>query len=241
MMTHVELANNENKTLRGYLHEVQGDTIVLFLHGFTGNKSEHAYHFRDFARLLETQGISSLRLDYSGNGESDGDFKDFTFDSLMSDVNLMLDFAKATGKRVVVLGFSLGGAAAALLTQTRGQDIYKVVLWSPAGSMLEKIRQNYEYSKDNITGFSAGGLYELSEKMIASLDNYNIYKDLDRYQGKVLVVHGKKDQAVNYIYGVRFAVLFRNAQLHLINSAGHGYDSAEEKKELFDKTLTFLK
>ena len=97
MVKHVELINQEGKILRGYLTlpKEWNNRIVIMFHGFTGNKTEHAGHFRNFSRVLNDEGIASLRLDFTGNGESDGDFSDFTFNILMSDANLILDYAKS--------------------------------------------------------------------------------------------------------------------------------------------------
>ena len=53
MMKHVEIVNKDGKVLRGYYSDPEnfnGDVVVCF-HGFTGNKTEHACHFRNIARL----------------------------------------------------------------------------------------------------------------------------------------------------------------------------------------------
>ena len=96
MLKHIEITNKEGRILRGYLtlpEQFNGD-LVLMYHGFTGNKTEHAGHFRNLSRLLAAEKIASLRMDFSGNGESDGEFSDFTFDTLIAEANLMLDYAK---------------------------------------------------------------------------------------------------------------------------------------------------
>ena len=110
MIKHIELVNEWGKTLRGYLdmpENFNGELIVMF-HGFTGNKSEHAYHFRNISRIMSKEGFASMRLDFSGNGESDGEFKDFTFDTLYSEAKQMIDFAlNYQGVKVIKFGKAL--------------------------------------------------------------------------------------------------------------------------------------
>ena len=76
MVKAVEFKNEQGLMLRGFLHLVEeSKEIVVMLHGFTGNKTEHNGHFRNLSRMLEKIGVSSLRMDYDCNGESDGEIK----------------------------------------------------------------------------------------------------------------------------------------------------------------------
>lgn len=245
MLKHIEIYNEQKKCLRGYLtlpEDFKG-LIVLMFHGFTGNKTEHGGHFRDFARLLEEHHIASLRMDFSGNGESDGTFKDFTFDTMMAEANLLLDYVKSLDgvKNIGLLGFSMGGAVASYLATKRSNDIDKLLLWSPAGNIIEIIKTSFERSPKLKNGNADLGNFELSKEMYESLNAYKMYDSLDCFTNPVFIVHGKKDVAVNYNYGMKYQEGFPNAKIHLVETAGHGYDKRNEKNELFEKSLDFLK
>lgn len=245
MLKHIEIITRENKVLRGYLTMPKpfNGLIVLMYHGFTGNKTEHGGHFRDFARLLETNNIASLRMDFSGNGESDGDFMEFTFDTLTNEANLLLDYVlKIEGvKEVSLLGYSMGGAVAAMVASERSQEVDKLILWSPAGNILDIIRNVYEKSPKLENGNADYGNFELSKEMYESVLKYKMYDRLDRFNKKVLIVHGKKDLAVNPMYGEKYNNEFSDSKIHFIDTAGHGYDRREEKLELFNESLKYLK
>ena len=245
MMKHIEITNKTGKVLRGYLtlpEKFHGD-LVLMYHGFTGNKTEHAGHFRNLSRLLVEEGIGSLRMDFSGNGESDGEFKDFTFDTMMEEANLLLDYAKGIVgvKRIILLGYSMGGAVAAMVAAKRYQEIDKMVLWSPAGTILEKIKKAFENGVKLENGNVMMGTFELSKEMVASVDRYDTYQGIENFKKPVLIIHGKKDLAVNYLISAIYSVRFFNSHLFYLNDAGHGYDSLADKKELYQRTLDFLK
>lgn len=245
MIKHTELENHEGKTLRGYLHlpnEFNG-TIVVMFHGFTGNKTEHGGHFRDFSRLLEENSIASLRMDFSGNGESDGSFNDFTFDTMTTEASLLIDYAKSIAgvKNVVLLGFSMGGALAAWLAPRRSEDIDKLILWSPAANILSMIKTRYETADKLPNGDADFGNYPLSTAMYKSLAKYNMLENVDKFSKPVMIIHGKKDMAVNYEVSLNYEKLYNDVRLHIIESAGHGYDRSREKEELLEKSLNFVR
>lgn len=245
MLKHVEIYNEWGKCLRGYLTipDHFDGLIVIMFHGFTGNKTEHGGLFRDFSRLLEEHNIASLRMDFSGNGESDGSFKDFTFDTMMAEANMLIDYVKSLQevKKISLLGFSMGGAIASYIATQRYREIDKLLLWSPAGNIKEIIKNKFEKSPKLDNGNADLGNFELSKEMYESINKYNMYDSLGLFSKPVFIVHGKKDIAVNYHYGIKYQEGFPNAKIHLIETAGHGYDRRTEKIELLKESLDFLK
>jgi len=59
---------------------------------------------------LQAHGIATLRLSFSGNGESEGRFEDSTASKEVGDLAAVLDALVAAGWRVGYVGHSLGGA-----------------------------------------------------------------------------------------------------------------------------------
>ncbi len=84
--------------------------VALFAHCFTCSKNLSAV--RNISRALNRQGIAVLRFDFTGLGESDGDFADTNFSSNVSDLLAAADFLEreylAPG---ILIGHSFGGAA----------------------------------------------------------------------------------------------------------------------------------
>ena len=244
MIKHVEIKNKDNKVMRGYLDMPKGaNELVIFYHGFTGNKSEHAYHFRNFSRILSDAKIASLRLDFSGNGESDGEFRDFTMDTLMDDAKLIYEYAKTIKgiDKIDVLGFSMGGGVATMMSAIYGNEINKLILWSAAGTIPEHIRIAFEKGVKLENGNSLIGTYfELSKEMYDSTFKYDPFKGIEIYTNPVLLVHGRSDQAVDYLTSMKYAVTYKNAVVHIIDECGHGYDKVEQQKELYDVSKKFI-
>lgn len=244
MIKHVELPNRNGKILRGYLdlpEDFNGDLVVYF-HGFTGNKTEHAKHFLNFSRIISKYGYASLRLDFSGNGESDGEFPDFTMDTLMSDAEMIIESAfKIQGvKKLTLLGFSMGGGVTTYMSAKYGNKISKLVLWSPATNINDIIKRRFDNAPKLENGNAKHGTFEISTDMYESLFKYDPLKGIDKFTNPVMIIQGKKDLAVEYMNSVRLSVLYSNSRLHIINSAGHGYDDFSERDELYKYSLNFL-
>lgn len=242
MIKHVEIENKNGMILRGYLHLPENaKQIVVFFHGFTGNKTEHNGHFRNLARMLEKENVASLRMDYHGNGESDGEFTDFNFDVLLDDAQRMIEFAKNVQgiESVAILGFSLGGAVASLSANDENCD--KLVLISPAGCMPTTANNAYTNARKLENGNAYFSGFEMSEEFVKSIEGKDMYANCDNFNKKVLVIHGTKDLSVSNLYGVRYSVAYSNSRLVLIEGSGHGYDTYEQKNEMYKHVIEFLK
>ena len=84
---------------------------AIFAHCFTCGKDNRAAV--RIARLLARQGIGVLRFDFSGLGESEGDFADSHFSADVRDLEAAVAAMAADGKPPsLLIGHSLGGAAA---------------------------------------------------------------------------------------------------------------------------------
>ena len=105
--------NDSGHELSAFL-ELPADTrpyaYAIFAHVFTGNKSLTAT--RHIARGLTQNGIAVLRFDFTGLGESEGDFADTNFSSNVKDLLAAANFLEENYEAPsILIGHSLGGAA----------------------------------------------------------------------------------------------------------------------------------
>lgn len=84
--------------------------FAVFAHCFTCNKNLSAV--RNISRALNQSGIAVLRFDFTGLGESEGEFADTNFSSNVSDLLCAADWLKNNHESPkLIVGHSLGGAA----------------------------------------------------------------------------------------------------------------------------------
>jgi putative redox protein len=94
------------------LERPPGETraYALFAHCFTCSKDLKAVGW--LSRALVDRGFAVLRFDFTGLGESEGDFADTNFSSNLDDLRAAVDFLRQEYQApALLIGHSLGGAA----------------------------------------------------------------------------------------------------------------------------------
>ena len=116
----VQFKNRNGHTLRGIvtLPDTEGKVpFVVHLHGFAGSCSGYKSMYTHLSRALAAQGIGSARFDFYGNGESDGEFEDMSFDGLHTDAQDIFAWAAeqpyVDSEKLFLSGQSMGGYIAA--------------------------------------------------------------------------------------------------------------------------------
>ncbi len=109
--------------------------IVMLCHGFTANRNGEL--LCGIADELEKRGIASIRFDFNGHGESEGDFQQMTVPNEIEDAMHVYNWVKADGRfgKVGIAGHSQGGVVTSMLAGKLGKKAFRggVVLLAPAG------------------------------------------------------------------------------------------------------------
>jgi len=111
MKSKVEFVSN-GVTLRGMLESPDHNisSYALFAHCFTCGKDIAAAS--RISRALTAKGIAVLRFDFTGLGNSDGDFSNTNYSTNVGDLKAASDFLKQNYQAPsLLIGHSLGGAA----------------------------------------------------------------------------------------------------------------------------------
>ena len=118
--------------------------LIVLLHGFVGSKVGEHRLFVKAARHFTEKGYGVFRFDFSGCGESDGDYADVTVTKQLSEVQAVLNYVsvlpEVDANNIILIGHSLGGAVASL-TAAKDRRIRKLILWSPVGKPYEDIAE----------------------------------------------------------------------------------------------------
>ena len=118
---------------------------VLMVHGFASYKDEVGDMYKREARYLAVAGYASLRIDFAGSGESAQPWVDNTFDGMVADTRIALDWlidhSATDDGRIGILGFSLGSRIASTVAGTDDR-IVAFANWSGA---VENGSDGWEY------------------------------------------------------------------------------------------------
>lgn len=245
---------SENLTLRGVIHIPNNIEekmpIVIIYHGFCGNKMGPHFIFVKLARTLEKLGIASIRFDFAGTGESDGDFVDMTFSKEVYDANVILDYVKTLDfidkERIAILGFSMGGAIASVVAGDRRDEIKTLCLWAPAGNMEEVILSDAyigdSYNKVIETGtFDVEGLL-LGKEFLEDIHTIDIFDRVAAYNKESIIIHGSKDEIVPLSTSEKYLTLYKEkSSLELVKGANHIFEKNSWENRVIDITKQYLK
>ena len=89
----VEFQNSDGENLSARIElpaDEKPENYALFAHCFTCNKNLSA--IRNISRALTAEGFGVLRFDFTGLGESEGDFADTNFSSNIQDLLAAINF-----------------------------------------------------------------------------------------------------------------------------------------------------
>jgi len=129
-MEQLQFATYNNHKLATVFHDGGGKKIVIFCHGFWGSLVGPGRHFVRAARQLAQQGVSSLRFDQYGSGNSEGDFKDSSFGDWVSTIKAVAESYIVQGYQVALFSQSMGGTAA-IVAASKVPDLTSSVVWVP--------------------------------------------------------------------------------------------------------------
>ena len=132
-LTRTEFQNSDGETLSAALTLPDGTVrgCVLFAHCFTCGKN--AIAASRLGRYLAARGMAVLRFDFTGIGNSEGDFGNTNFASNVHDLLAAADHLRANhGAPAVLIGHSLGGTAVLAATAQVPECRAVVTIGAPA-------------------------------------------------------------------------------------------------------------
>lgn len=250
--------SNEGQQIIGILHIP--DTLrdnerapgIVMLHGFTGNRTEAHRLFVHVARNLSKLGFIVLRFDFRGSGDSDGEFEDTTLPGEVCDAEKALTFLieqkNIDGERVGVLGLSMGGRVAAILS-SKDERIKFAILYSPALGPLKK-RFLSQMSKEKLEKLNSGEPIEISsgwylKKEFFETVDYIVPLDImNKIKIPTLIIHGDKDEIIPVEEVIRGYELIKELneknELYIVRGGDHTFSKREHTLEIIEKTLDWV-
>lgn len=145
---HITSATFNGHRLATILHEAGGTDLVVFCHGFQGNKAGPSRFFVRAARTLAADGVSSLRFDQYGCGDSPGNSTESSFDDWVATTRAIAEHYLADGDRVALFGQSMG-ASAAIVAAAGLPRLTALVAWVPDPNIEPFVPGAEEFLEEN--------------------------------------------------------------------------------------------
>lgn len=230
-------------TLAGVLHLPAGDVRggILLAHCFTCGKDLSTT--TRLARGLSGAGYAVLRFDFTGLGESQGDFSMTTLATSVADLQCALGVLEQHGHQPLGMAGHSYGAAATILAAARSPAVRSVaVLGAPSDPRdLERLLLLRD-GRHTVT--INRRVFALDPEFVAELRRADLAAALASLGRPLLVVHAGDDAVVPVAQGeALFAAASEPKTFHRLASGGHLLDRASAAAcvtalvDWFDETL----
>lgn len=202
----ITFESSQGLTLSGVLQRPASSRgCVILSHCFTCNKNYKI--LVRLGRTLAQAGIASLRFDYAGLGESQGQFEDTTLSSDSRDLERAVSWVLDQGLGPVALaGHSMGGAisivTAARLPKVAGLAVIGTT--SDPGNLyrlLPKLAPDNRPQGRSVTVEIAGISYPISQAFLDDLERHDLKSNAASLGKPFLVIHGTEDSTVDISHG----------------------------------------
>jgi dipeptidyl aminopeptidase/acylaminoacyl peptidase len=196
---------------------------------------------------LAANGIAALRFDFRGSGESEGDFEQVTVSGEITDALAALEFLRKQPEidheRIGLIGLSLGGCVAACAASRDGK-VRALVLWAAVADlkgMRERMQPEVQELLEKQGWIDFGG-WKVSKNFYDDAEKIDPLREVLRYEGAVLIVHGANDPVVPVDHAHRYHAAFQcKKQLHIIPDADHTFARLNWEEEVMRVTLEWMK
>lgn len=175
--------------------------FALFAHCFTCTKNFNA--ILNINRALALHGIAVLRFDFTGLGESEGDFADTNFSTNVADLVSAAQFlAKTYEAPRLLIGHSLGGAAViqAALKIDSVEAVSTIAAPAELGGLLSFMDRASHEKLENLgeTSIDVGGKsFRIRRQFLDSLRLENMNESIRNLRRPLLIFHSPVDRIVS--------------------------------------------
>ncbi|TVZ27617.1 putative redox protein [Gillisia sp. Hel_I_86] len=198
----ITFKNKEGFDLKGSIELPENrnpHNFVLFAHCFTCNKNFLAV--RNISKALITKGFGVLRFDFTGLGESEGEFADSNFSGNVEDLIEAAGYLEENYKAPsLLIGHSLGGAAVLLAATLLPSVTAVATIGAPShiGHVKNLLKNDVEdIQKNGIAEVNIGGRkFNIKKQFLDDLENNDLPDIISKLNKSLLILHSPQDRIV---------------------------------------------
>ena len=247
---------NEGQKIFGILHRPPGQgpfPAILICHGLAGHKTGKFRLYVLLAEKLSKLGIASLRFDFRGSGDSEGDFSDMTLESEVSDALVALEYLRnrrdVDNSRIGLFGRSVGGTVALIAARKSG-PVKSLATWAPLYDgdqwvdQWEKLHapevsEEYRLERMKVNGQVPG------VKFFKELFGMKMEEHLqDIAEVPLLHIHGEQDVIVKPHHADRYAKARKSSgsanRFIRLPESDHDFSHGKEQLLALDETANWF-
>lgn len=201
MKKNVTFENSAGEKLAGILDlpVTPPRAYALFAHCFTCSKNLNAA--TNISRALTEAGFAVLRFDFTGLGQSEGEFADSNFSSNVDDLVTAARFLESYYQPpALLLGHSLGGTAVLQAAHDIPSAVAVATVGSPAdpahvGHLLDPARETLK--REGVANVNLGGRpFKMKQQFLDDIQKHPMPESLGTLRKAVMILHAPLDDIV---------------------------------------------
>lgn len=199
----IQITNRKGETLAGYIdfpNSQKPKQYALFAHCFTCNSQFNAV--RNISQALNLEGIAVVRFDFTGLGNSEGEFAESHFEANVEDlIDVNQYLIENYQAPQLLIGHSLGGAAA-IVAASQIENIKAVCTIGTPSDIMHTTKhfasQLGDLEQNQITEVSIGGRnFKISKAFVDGFKKHNLPEVIKNLRKPILVMHAPFDEIVD--------------------------------------------
>jgi len=201
----ITFTNPDGQTLVGRL-ELPADrhphNYALFAHCFTCSKNLSAV--KNIGKALTSNGFAVLRFDFTGLGESDGDFSDTNFSGNVGDLIAAANYLETHYKAPsLIIGHSLGGAAVVFAAAELPSIKAVATVGAPSNPVHVKHLLQNSLEEISVQGYATVNLsgrdFTIKKQFLDDLETKSLPETVKDLRKPLLILHSPQDDTVGIV------------------------------------------
>lgn len=198
----VYFLNKQKEKLSAIIHQPSKKTnkLAIICHGFASNKN--ALWIPKLCNTLAKKGITALRFDFSGNGQSEGKFENSNCEKEKQDLHAIITKLSKKYTKITTIGHSMGGTII-LMNSSQEPAVKAAIAIAPAihTNKVEKklltIKEKKElHKKGKIRIHIQNQHYTLTKQFFTAFEKQKVLKNIKKTKAKLLIIHGSEDHTI---------------------------------------------
>ncbi|MGP0689608.1 alpha/beta hydrolase [Priestia aryabhattai] len=241
----IELESNGNKLIglldKPELEDWEKVPLVILMHGLSVSKDFELY--KRISDELLIQNVATLRFDFNGHGESDGEDYEMTVPKEIEDARTFYDYTTGLDfvSDIVLLGHSQGGLVAGLLAGGLGPEKAPYLIQMAPAAAAKDLPSTGIFAGQKLFDpenrpekLEFPNTFCVGKEYLETVEKLPIYETAKKYNGKVLLLHGSGDIFVDPSYADKYNEAYSDSEFHLIDGENHNFSFK------IDETLNYI-
>ncbi len=231
----INFTNSKGQQLVGRLElpiNQHPHNFAIFAHCFTCSKNLSAV--KNISRELTSNGFGVLRFDFTGLGESDGEFENTNFSGNVEDLISASEYLKQNyAAPTLLVGHSLGGAASIFAASLIESVNAIATIGSPSSPKHVKHLINNSIDEIKTTGKAnvniGGRPFTIKKQFLDDIETKSLPEVAQNLRKALLVMHSPQDRIVGIVNAEEIYVAARHPKSFVsIDGADHLLSKPED-------------